>query len=188
MSYREQRARRHWQGHCVCVCTCVCVCIVYTDHRSVDIPECPLLTVQDFPLNLVSFLVDSRKKEQKAERKRDRVRQRWNTHCSSMDFIETWSHHREVDNTTCLTRQSEYSPHQPQSHKCASCVTVCSTTHFACASACININSHFLAKALCSLAKLSWKAEQRERKRLRKGKRDGRSQFFIELIKSITHG
>ena len=30
-------------------------------------------------------------------------------------------------------------------------------THLACASACIKMNSHFRAKALCSLARLSWK-------------------------------
>lgn len=30
-------------------------------------------------------------------------------------------------------------------------------THLACASACMKMNSHFRAKALCSLAKLSWK-------------------------------
>lgn len=30
-------------------------------------------------------------------------------------------------------------------------------THFACASACMKMNSHFRANALCSLARLSWK-------------------------------
>lgn len=33
-------------------------------------------------------------------------------------------------------------------------------TYFACASACIKMNSHFLAKALCSLAKLSCKIDR----------------------------
>lgn len=53
---------------------------------------------------------------------------------------------------------SRYEPLTLQRHSCR--LPVCwvqTETYFACASACIKINSHFLAKARCSLAKLSCK-------------------------------
>lgn len=53
---------------------------------------------------------------------------------------------------------SRYEPLMLEQHSC--CLLVCwvqTETYFACASACIKINSHFLAKARCSLAKLSCK-------------------------------
>lgn len=62
---------------------------------------------------------------------------------------------------------SRYEPLTLERHSC--CLLVCwvqTETYFACASACIKINSHFLAKARCSLAKLSCKqtsAKMREK-------------------------
>lgn len=85
-----------------------------THHRSVHVPESPLLTVQDLPLYFVPLLV----------------------------------HSREGDKSRGALAEL-----RPAGSACR----LQTETYFACASACIKINSHFLAKARCSLAKLSCK-------------------------------
>lgn len=127
----------------------------FTYHWSVHVPECSFLTVENFPLNFVSLLVHSEMGVGKKGVQRSLI-------LKSTSALISWCHHTFY---FFFCDPSESSGNQKEvitSVKVVWSVCVCVgliETYFACASACIKMNSHFRAKALCSLAKLSCKCK-----------------------------
>ena len=103
-----------------------------THHRPVHVPERSLLAVKNLPLYLVSLLVHS---------------------------VNITRYLKEMVLTTVILNtasvQSLVSPLPPFKQQTNPKLLFFKGTYFACASACIKINSHFRANARCSLAKLS---------------------------------
>lgn len=102
-----------------------------THHRTVHIPKCSLLTVKDLPLYLVSLLVNP---------------------VNVIGYLKATVLRTVISNIKCV---QPLSPPLPPIKIMQKNLLISKGTYFACASACIKINSHFRAKARCSLAKLS---------------------------------